>query len=134
MFSSALKATINRVLARANIRLDTLTAERAEGRRLDALEQKNYFEQPAFPLPPGFDSLACEPVLEKLQQYQARFDSWMVGATNDTGYTFDNGFYSSPDAEVLYAITCMLRPRRIVEVGSGNSTRLFRQAILDKKI
>jgi hypothetical protein len=35
------------------------------------------------------------------------------------------------DAEVLYAVLRHHRPRRIIEVGSGNSTRLMRQAIKD---
>lgn len=46
-------------------------------------------------------------------------------------YTFQNNYFSSPDAEVLYAIVREFRPKNIVEVGSGNSTKIMRQAILD---
>src|SRR5207247_10178567 len=45
--------------------------------------------------------------------------------------SFANGYYASPDAEVLYAMVRRYRPHRIVEIGSGHSTLLFREAISD---
>src|SRR5262249_26270842 len=38
---------------------------------------------------------------------------------------------STPDAEVLYLMVRSLGPKRILEIGSGNSTRIIRQAIVD---
>lgn len=40
----------------------------------------------------------------------------------DDGFHVWNGYYQSVDAEVLYAMIRYLRPRRILEVGSGYST------------
>lgn len=40
----------------------------------------------------------------------------------DDGFHLWNGYYQSVDAEVLYAMIRYLRPRRILEVGSGYST------------
>jgi Methyltransferase domain len=47
------------------------------------------------------------------------------------GATFRNGYFSGADARLAYALVRHLRPRRIVEVGSGFSTHFFRKAIVD---
>lgn len=38
------------------------------------------------------------------------------------GFELWNGLYQAGDAETLYALVRFLRPRRILEIGSGNST------------
>lgn len=47
------------------------------------------------------------------------------------GPYWDNGYFSHLDARVAYALTVAQRPRRIVEIGSGNSTKFFRKALDD---
>jgi hypothetical protein len=44
-------------------------------------------------------------------------------------FHLDNGTYSCGDAEILYAMIRDLKPRRIIEVGSGYSTLLISEAI-----
>lgn len=44
-------------------------------------------------------------------------------------YTPDNGTYGLPDAALLYAMIRHFRPKRLIEVGSGNSTLVAMQAI-----
>lgn len=44
-------------------------------------------------------------------------------------FHFNNGFFESVDAEVAYSFVRRARPRRIVEVGSGNSTLLLASAV-----
>jgi hypothetical protein len=53
---------------------------------------------------------------------------------NPVGYTFDNEYYGSPDAEVLYAMVRTAVPPRVVEVGCGQSTRVTRLAIRDASL
>jgi len=53
---------------------------------------------------------------------------------NATGYHPDNAYFTTPDAEVLYLLVRSLQPRRVVEVGCGNSTRIIRQAIMDEDL
>ena len=52
-----------------------------------------------------------------------------------TGEEFDfhlnNGFYESCDAEFLYFMIQHLSPKRIIELGSGHSTRLMAKALRD---
>ena len=44
--------------------------------------------------------------------------------TNGHGpqFHFNNGFFERVDAEILYALVRQRKPRRVVEIGSGNST------------
>ena len=46
------------------------------------------------------------------------------------GWTYDNEYFEAVDADVLYAVIRRLRPRRIVELGSGWSTRVIAAAAL----
>ncbi|MCW5757353.1 MAG: class I SAM-dependent methyltransferase [Phycisphaeraceae bacterium] len=45
------------------------------------------------------------------------------------GYATHNGLFESVDAEMLYGLVRLRRPQRIIEIGSGYSTRLIRSAI-----
>jgi hypothetical protein len=68
-------------------------------------------------------------VEERLSPYLPEFaDS---GADVDPRYRFEigNGSLPEPDARVLYAMLRDLRPKRIVELGSGQTTRVIGQAI-----
>lgn len=44
-------------------------------------------------------------------------------------FTLNNGHYQSCDAEILYCMVRHFTPSRIVEIGSGNSTRLAARAL-----
>jgi hypothetical protein len=53
---------------------------------------------------------------------------------NDTDPYWNNGLFERDDARALYALVARLRPRRILEVGSGNSTKFIRKALTDHNI
>lgn len=74
------------------------------------------------------------PLLETICRYGPRFDDFEDPSRNDVGYTFNNDYFSSPDTEVLYTIVRQFQPRMVVEVGSGNSTQIIRQAVLDGQL
>lgn len=42
---------------------------------------------------------------------------------------WNNGFFSGDDARSAFAVVAARRPRQVIEIGSGNSTRFFRRAI-----
>jgi hypothetical protein len=46
------------------------------------------------------------------------------------GFEFDNGFFAGFDAAVYYSILRHLKPRRVIEVGAGYSTRIAQKALL----
>ena len=128
-----IKNWINRGLKPFNMSLISLTAERAEAARLLALEQSGHFNQPIFPLLPQF--ARCDPtlVLDAVARHKSSINRFCSPRANN-GYSFSNDYFTSSDAEVAYALVQQLKPQHIIEVGSGNSTKLFREAITDGKL
>jgi hypothetical protein len=84
-----------------------------------------------FPVPPAFTQADPAPILEAARRYGDRLAALASADRNPVGFTLDNDYYSSPDAEVLYCVIREARPSRLVEVGSGHSTRIARLAIID---
>lgn len=132
--STTARTAINRLLEVANLRLETLTKARAEEHCVAQLRAGGHFERAIFPVPHCI-KMACVPsILEALPQFQARFNTFRDAAANDVGFTFANDYFRSPDVEVFYALLRTLQPARVLEIGSGNSTRIARQAIRDGKL
>lgn len=132
--TTLVKTYMNRGLQHVNLRIDTLTAAKQENKRLQTLEASNHFIQPSLPIPLAFESMDIDFVLERLSRYRPRFDDFNEQRCNDVAYTFDNSYFTSPDAEILYTLVRTVQPRTVVEVGSGHSTKLTRQAIIDGQL
>jgi SAM-dependent methyltransferase len=132
--TTAIKEWTNRGLARANCRLDTLTKENAELARLRALKEQGWFDRPAFPIPRSFEVCDVQQIAADLRDHRERFRDFTAPERNAVGYSFDNNFYRSPDAEILYCMVRRHAPKRIVEIGCGNSTKLSRLAIQDGRL
>jgi predicted O-methyltransferase YrrM len=85
-------------------------------------------EAQARPLP-GID-FAVERQLEFLSRLDTGHELVALASAGDPGgFRFGNGSFESGDAEILYALIRHLAPRRVIEVGSGNSTRVMLAAI-----
>jgi hypothetical protein len=128
---TVLKNSANRVLRVANARIESLTLERMEDQRLGRVVASGYFEKPVFPVPHCFERIQCETLLNELELCADRFRDFDKAAKDDVTFSFSNGYFTSPDAEILYAAIKVYRPATFLEVGSGNSTKMARQAILD---
>lgn len=115
----------------ANLRIDTLTRSRTEAHRISLLRSKGHFERPVFPVPVAIANASIGPVLDSLEATIPQFDCSLGTGLRDAGFTLANEYFTSPDAEVLYAIVRMACPRTVVEVGCGFSTMVFAQAIAD---
>ena len=132
-FSRSITNWINRGIEPFNVPLSSLTAERAEAVRLLALEKAGHFSQPVFPLLPQFARCDPLPVFEAVEKFKSSTKRFCSPRT-DNGYSICNDYFTSPDAEVAYALVRQLRPKHIVEIGSGHSTKLFREAITDGEL
>jgi predicted O-methyltransferase YrrM len=123
------KNFLNGALAPFNARVESRTAGRIEAARLATLDRSGHFSRPMFPVLPQF--LACDPapVLAAVTSFREATERFST--PRDSEYCYLNDYFSSPDAEVAYALVRSLHPRRLIEVGSGNSTLLFRAAIRD---
>jgi len=127
---SRVKDALNQVLGLVNLRIGTLTSERAEKGRLEALARNGRFDREVFPRIRQFETADTGWILNAIQRHSACL-SRFCDRTRSAHFTFANEYFSSPDAEVAYALIRELKPSRIVEVGSGSSSWLMRQAISD---
>ncbi len=123
---------INGWVERLNLRVETLTAQRTEEARLRRLAGRGQFEDAVFPVPAPFRSCDPRPVWDALERFGPQLERLRSARDNPAGFQLDNLFFGSPDAEAAYAMVRLHRPGTIVEIGSGHSTRLLRQAILDE--
>lgn len=105
---------------------------RAERARLEAFEARGGLDGPAYALSPGMETFDIAPLVADYTALAADLDRLRTAST--TGYTPDNGYYDTPDAEALYMMIRRFRPKRVIEVGCGNSTRVTRQALIDGDI
>ena len=70
-------------------------------------------------------------VRDVFPQFRNEYEALPNAPTEDpTSFYLGNGLFSGTDALTLYCMLRHLRPRRVVEVGSGYSTRLAAQAAL----
>lgn len=128
--SSRIKSLVNRPLSLANMKLDTLTKEKAEAHRISRQKALGRFEQPDFPLLEGMSTFDGKMLANAYSSYKSDLDRMMQGAP-PSNFDCSNHFFTTPDAEILYLMVRALSPNRIVEIGSGNSTKIVRQAIID---
>jgi predicted O-methyltransferase YrrM len=124
-----LQKTTNSALAIFNLKVESLTVERLERQRFEGLERNGHFERPILPVLPQFKNCDPSSVFRAVQSYAGELASFATATAGGERYSFDNDYFTSPDAEVLYALVRLHRPRQIIEVGSGHSTLLFREAI-----
>ncbi len=132
--STVVREWLNRAVRPAGLQIGTLTADRARAARLAVLRARGHFDRPAFALSPGFGPPAGGQVFGWLAEFRADAAKLARSDDNAVGYSPDNGYFTTPDADVYYAVVRGAMPGRVVEVGSGNSTRVARQAILDGKL
>jgi predicted O-methyltransferase YrrM len=71
-------------------------------------------------------------LLRELGRHREEFARFPRAAHPDraAAYHVDNGSYEGGDGDALYAMLRHLKPRRMIEVGSGFSTRLAAEALL----
>lgn len=87
-------------------------------------------EWPIYAAPPGCD-FRMRDQLELARHFGSRYVpelDWNSHPTDDS-YHYNNGYFESCDAEVAYCIVREWKPRRIIEIGSGFSTRAMAQAL-----
>lgn len=94
-------------------------------------------------IPPPGKRPPYRPVESVLEGRRARFEAWLaaidefagaleaIGAEAPPAPRWNQGWFPRLDAVAAYVITRKTRPDRIIEVGSGHSTRFFARAVAD---
>ena len=94
------------------------------------MEELGKREWPIYPPPPGCN-FRLRNQLELAQHFAHTYVpelGWNSNPTSDS-YHYSNGYFESCDAEVAYCMVREWKPRRIIEIGSGFSTRVMAQAL-----
>lgn len=102
-----------------------------EQARLREFEAAGGLDGPVYALSPGMAAFDLGPMVDALRNFGDDLARLKDPARNSTGYTPENGYYDTPDADALYLMIRRLEPARVIEIGAGNSTRVTRQAIRD---
>ena len=79
----------------------------------------------------GIDMHGDEQValLDEISHYKSEYDRFPANPTGDpTEYYYVNGKFGAVDGGMLYGLLRHFKPKRMLEVGSGNSTILATQA------
>jgi len=66
--------------------------------------------------------------------YNEELLKFPIRKNNDNEFYYDNDLYCSGDAEYLYNMIRHFKPNRIIEIGSGYSTLMVRNAISNNKL
>jgi len=83
---------------------------------------------------PGIDMNVAEQLdLLKRFQFGEELRPFTAPKRDELTYSFGNGYFDSGDAEVLYNLVRFKKPKRVIEIGSGNSTLLVIEAIRNNK-
>lgn len=128
-----IKNFMNRGLRVVGLQIGTTRAQRAESARLRALVARGHWSTPRFVHGLELDDEKFLHFLDEVcLPYREQYSSFpRTQAALPNGFYLDNGWFGAVDAEVLYSILRWRRPRTVVEVGSGFSTRVIRRAICD---
>jgi Methyltransferase domain len=87
-------------------------------------------EWPIYAAPPGCNFKMRQQV-ELATHFASRYLpelEWSSEQKGD-GYHYHNGYFECVDAEIAYCMVRHWKPRRIIEIGSGYSTRVMAQAL-----
>jgi hypothetical protein len=87
-------------------------------------------EWPIYAAPPGCD-FKMRDQLDLARHFGSHYVpelEWNSRPSDDS-YHYNNGFFESCDAEVAYCMVRDWKPRRIIEIGSGFSTRAMAEAL-----
>lgn len=132
-FSTQLKQMLNAVLRPVGLHLGTTREQNQETIRLGQLVDRGQWSVPRYSCGLRLKRDRYHEFLDTVcSSYRPNFPQRLPGAASgNEAFYLNNGWFDSVDAEVLYSIIRRFKPARIVEVGSGFSTRAMRRAILD---
>jgi hypothetical protein len=129
-FSTRCKNGINHLLRPAGLKISTTLVDTTEATRLDHLRERGHWANGRYAVGLGLDRDRCLRFLDTVvAPFGNDFAKLPRGPQANGEYHLHNQWFGPIDAEVLYSIVRHDKPRNIVEIGSGFSTRLIRRAI-----
>ncbi|MEM9580015.1 MAG: class I SAM-dependent methyltransferase [Pseudomonadota bacterium] len=103
----------------------------AEQERLRAFEARGGLDGATYALSPGMAEFSTAALEAAQLEFAAGLKKLNTHGGNDTDFHNDNGYFDQTDADVLYMLIRSYKPKHVLEIGCGQSTRVTRQAIID---
>jgi predicted O-methyltransferase YrrM len=136
-FSTQVRLAVNRLLRPVRLQLTTTLLEEQELARRKGMRTAGHWDIARFDQSIALDHRKFLDFLAAIcagcKDGYTAFPREATQASNG-GFYLRNNWFECVDAEVLYAMVRYFHPSRIVEVGSGFSTRVVRRAIADGKL
>jgi len=131
--TTEVKDGLNSLLRPLGLKLETTRAETREVERLQRLSDRGYWSVPRYVHGLNLEPARYDKFLSTVcTAYQPNFPDELPNVLADgSGFYLQNGWFGPVDAEILYSFVRHLKPARILEIGSGFSTRVIHRAILD---
>jgi hypothetical protein len=133
--TTEIKNSANSVLRLMGLQVGTTMEEKAESSRLKQLSDRGHWSVPRYTqglsfAPAGYRRF-LDHVCSPYRQEFVAFPRYSDNNNKESGFFLYNEWFESVDAEVLYCLVRHLRPARVIEIGSGFSTRVMHRAICD---
>jgi hypothetical protein len=134
--STNIKKGLNAFLRPLSLEIGTTLERRFEEARLRKLQERKHWGEPRYNKGLQIDEEKClEFFSQTCAPFKSAYEQFPRSAQpNTTEFYLHNNWFGPVDAKLLYSMVRSLRPREIVEVGSGFSTRLMRLAINDENL
>ena len=135
-FTTRIKLQLNGLLRPVGLQVGTTVASQREQARLEQLQESGHWGKAQYDQGLKFEPQRYLTFLREMcLPYKAEYSKFPVNSNgNEREFFLENGYFRSVDAEMLYSVVRHNKPRRIIEVGSGFSTRLMALAIKDGKL
>lgn len=135
-FTTRVKLQLNDLLRPVGLQVGTTVASRREQARLKQLRESGHWGKAQYDQGLKFEPQRYVTFLREMcLPYKAEYSKFPVNSNgNEREFFLENGYFRSVDAEMLYSVLRHKRPRCIIEVGSGFSTRLMALATKDGKL
>lgn len=127
--STRIKKLLNQGLGRLGLKVETTVHDRALKDEVARLDESNHFVGPVFPNPSSISDCSGEFVLDPIRNGLVESVSWDDLVVRGLRFDAENPWFVSPDSDAYVAVLGRARPRRVVEVGCGNSTLIARAAV-----
>lgn len=131
-FTTKARIILNKILSPTGLHFETSTSLNAETDRLNKLKSNGHWQQEKYARGLYLDvdeyikflNKICFPYKDEFIRIPKEQDE-----DSSNNYYYNNEFFGTVDAEVLYSIIKCFKPKNIVEIGSGFSTRVMRLAV-----
>lgn len=119
----------NLILFRLNLKIESRTTDNIFASYLLKIQESGLLFGAQFPLPNSILSADFTSISFGLRQLSPEIHQHLYDPQNAIKFDIQNGYFGSPDADVLFCMIRKYQPKTVIEIGCGNSTKVIRAAL-----